>query len=57
MNLDWVHLNSELNDNFDFKKGTVALARKDELNTEDSEFFIILKEIPFTKVNTRQLEK
>ena len=39
-------LNSELNENFEFLVGSVALARKDELDTEDSEFFIILKEIP-----------
>ncbi len=39
-------LNSELNSKFDFKEGTVAFARKLQLNTEDSEFFIILKDIP-----------
>jgi len=39
-------LKSELNENFEFLVGSVALARKDELDTEDSEFFIILKEIP-----------
>ena len=38
-------LNSELNDNFKFDEGSVALARGTELNTEDSEFFIILKKI------------
>ena len=40
------NLNSELNNEFEFKEGTVAFARGDELNTEDSEFFIILKNIP-----------
>ena len=40
------NLNSELNDNYQFIEGTVALARGDEFNTEDSEFFIILKNIP-----------
>ena len=39
-------LKSELNDDFQFVVGTVALARGDEFNTEDSEFFIILKDIP-----------
>ena len=41
-------LKSELNENFEFLVGSVALARKDELDTEDSEFFIILKEIPIS---------
>jgi len=39
-------LKSELNENFKFDKGSVALARSNELNTEDSEFFITLKKIP-----------
>ena len=38
-------LDSELNDDFKFVEGSVALARGTELNTEDSEFFIILKKI------------
>ncbi len=40
------NLMSELNDYFQFDEGTVALARNDEFNTEDSEFFITLKKIP-----------
>ncbi len=40
------NLKSELNEEFQFNEGTVALARGDEFNTEDSEFFIILKNIP-----------
>ena len=40
------NLKSELNTEFKFEEGTVALARNDKLNTEDSEFFIILKNIP-----------
>ena len=40
------NLKSELNDEFQFDEGTVALSRKDEFDTEDSEFFIILKKIP-----------
>ena len=39
-------LKSELNKEFEFKTGTVAFARNNNLNTEDSEFFIILKDIP-----------
>ena len=39
-------LKSELSNDFQFNEGTVALARGDEFNTEDSEFFIILKNIP-----------
>tara|TARA_Y100000590_G_scaffold400032_1_gene483772 strand:- start:2373 stop:3017 length:645 start_codon:yes stop_codon:yes gene_type:complete len=39
-------LNSEINHKFEFEEGTVALARKGQFNTEDSEFFIILKDIP-----------
>ena len=39
-------LNSELNYEFKFDEGSVAFAREDKLNTEDSEFFITLKKIP-----------
>ena len=39
-------LKSELSDEFQFKKGSVAFARKDDFDTEDSEFFITLKDIP-----------
>jgi len=39
-------LKSELNNKFEFNEGTVAFARRDGLNTEDSEFFVILKKIP-----------
>ena len=39
-------LKSEISENYQFIEGTVALARGDEFNTEDSEFFIILKNIP-----------
>ncbi len=38
-------LKSELNNDYEFKAGTVAMARG-EFDTEDSEFFIILKDIP-----------
>ena len=39
-------MKSELNYEFEFKKGSVAFARKDNFDTEDSEFFITLKDIP-----------
>jgi cyclophilin family peptidyl-prolyl cis-trans isomerase len=39
-------LKSELSKNFQFYEGSVAFARKDEFDTEDSEFFITLKTIP-----------
>ena len=39
-------LKSELSDDFLFKKGSVGFARASEFDTEDSEFFITLKEIP-----------
>ncbi len=39
-------LKSELNKNFNFDEGSVAFARSDEFDTEDSEFFITLKKIP-----------
>ena len=39
-------LGSELNKNFQFDEGSVAFARSDEFDTEDSEFFITLKKIP-----------
>ena len=39
-------IKSELNKKFQFEEGSVAFARQDEFNTEDSEFFITLKKIP-----------
>ena len=39
-------INSELDKDFDFKKGSVALVRSDQKNTEDSQFFILLKDAP-----------
>jgi cyclophilin family peptidyl-prolyl cis-trans isomerase len=39
-------INSEVESPFDFKKGSVALARTQKYNTEDSQFFIILKDEP-----------
>ena len=39
-------LKSELSDNFIFTEGSVGFARTTEFDTEDSEFFITLKEIP-----------
>ena len=34
---------------FDFKKGSVGLARTNKKNTEDSQFFILLKDVPLFK--------
>ena len=39
-------LKSELNEEFEFTEGSVGFARTTEFNSEDSEFFITLKEIP-----------
>ena len=39
-------INSEVDYPFNFDKGSVALARTQEYNTEDSQFFIILKDEP-----------
>ena len=40
------NINSEVDSPFDFKKGSVALARTQKFNTEDSQFFIILRDEP-----------
>ena len=39
-------INSEIDTPFDFKKGSVWLARSKNYNTEDSQFFIILRDEP-----------
>jgi len=39
-------INSEVDVPFDFDKGSVALARTQKYNTEDSQFFIILRDEP-----------
>ena len=39
-------INSELDGDFTYKRGSVGLARTFELNTEDSQFFIILQDEP-----------
>ncbi len=39
-------INSEVDSPFDFKKGSVALARTQKYNTEDSQFFIVLRDEP-----------
>ena len=39
-------INSEINTPFNFDKGSVGLARTKKYNTEDSQFFIILKDEP-----------
>ena len=39
-------INSEVDSPFDFDKGSVGLARTQKYNTEDSQFFILLKNEP-----------
>ena len=39
-------INSEINSPFNFEKGSVGLARTQKYNTEDSQFFIILRDEP-----------
>ena len=39
-------INSEVDVPFDFDKGSVALARTKKYNTEDSQFFIVLRDEP-----------
>ena len=39
-------INSEVDTPFDFDKGSVALARTQKYNTEDSQFFIVLRDEP-----------
>ena len=39
-------INSEINTPFNFDKGSVGLARTQKYNTEDSQFFIILRDEP-----------
>ena len=40
------NIKSELNKPFSFVRGSVGMARKSEINTEDSQFFILLKDAP-----------
>jgi len=42
-------IKSELNDKIEFKVGTVGMARTNKLNTEDSQFFILLRDAPLFK--------
>ena len=39
-------INSEVDTPFDFDKGSIALARTQKYNTEDSQFFIVLRDEP-----------
>ena len=43
------NLKSEIDENFNFTEGSVAMARGENFNSEDSEFFITLKDIPIYK--------
>ena len=40
------NIKSEVNEPFSFVRGSVGMARKNEMNTEDSQFFILLKDAP-----------
>ena len=42
-------IDSELNEKVEFKMGTVGMARTNKLNTEDSQFFILLEDAPLFK--------
>ena len=42
-------IGSELNNKIEFKAGTVGMARTNKLNTEDSQFFILLRDAPLFK--------
>ena len=42
-------IKSELNDETEFKAGTVGMARTNKFNTEDSQFFILLEDAPLFK--------
>ena len=39
-------IKSELEKKFEYKRGSVGLARNNEIDTEDSQFFIVLKDMP-----------
>tara|TARA_A100000164_G_scaffold372147_1_gene400971 strand:- start:871 stop:1521 length:651 start_codon:yes stop_codon:yes gene_type:complete len=39
-------IKSELEEKFEYKRGSVGLARNNEIDTEDSQFFIVLKDMP-----------
>ena len=39
-------IKSELNDQVEFKAGTLGMARTNKLDTEDSQFFILLQDAP-----------
>jgi cyclophilin family peptidyl-prolyl cis-trans isomerase len=39
-------INSEIDNPFNFDKGSIALARTQKYNTEDSQFFIVLRDEP-----------
>ena len=42
-------ISSELNNKIEFKIGTVGMTRTNKLNTEDSQFFILLRDAPLFK--------
>ena len=50
-------INSEVDAPFDFDKGSVALARKQKYNTEDSQFFIVLRDEPLYETEYTHIGK
>ena len=40
------NIKSEVHEPFSFVRGSIGMARKNEMNTEDSQFFILLKDAP-----------
>ena len=40
------NIKSEINKPFSFVRGSVGMARKSEMDSEDSQFFILLKDAP-----------
>ena len=50
-------INSEVDNPFNFEKGSVALARTQKYNTEDSQFFIVLRDEPLYKTEYTPIGK
>ena len=46
VNQDWELLILRVDSPFDFNKGSVGFARTQKYNTEDSQFFIVLRDEP-----------
>ena len=50
-------IDSEVDSPFNFEKGSVALARTQKYNTEDSQFFIVLRDEPLYKTEYTPIGK